>query len=64
MTSVSKNVYIDILDEIVNKFNNTYNKTIKIKALDVNPSMHFDFNEENNKEGLKFKVGNHVRISH
>ena len=64
MTSVSKHVYIDIIDQIVNKFNNTYDKTIKIKPFDVNPSMHFDFNEEYNKEGLKFKVGNHVRISH
>ena len=35
MTSVSKNVYIDKLDNIVNKYNNTYNSRIKMKAVDV-----------------------------
>ena len=63
MTSIPKNVYIHKLDDIVNKYNNTYRKTTKIKPLDVNPSMHIDFSKENNKEGPKFKVGDHVRIS-
>ena len=35
MTSISKNVYIDKLDDIVNKYNNTYNRTIKMKPVDV-----------------------------
>ena len=35
MTSISKNVYIDKLDEIVNKYNNTYHSTIKMKPVDV-----------------------------
>ena len=61
MTSISKNVYIDKLDEIYN--NNTYHRTIKIKPLDINPSMYIDFNIENNKKGPKFKVGDYVRIS-
>ena len=34
-----------------------------MKPVDVNPSIYFDFNKENNKEGPKFKVGDHVRIS-
>ena len=56
-------MYIDKLDDIVNKYNSTYHKTIKMKSTDVNPSLYIDFNKENNKEGLKFKVGDNVRIS-
>ena len=63
MASISKNLYIDKLDEIVSKYNNTYHRTIKMEPVDVDPSMYFDFNKENNKEGPKFKVGHHVRIS-
>ena len=61
--SKSENVYIDTLEEIVNKYNNTYHRTIKMKSADVNPSMYIDFNKENSKEGPKFKVGDQVRIS-
>ena len=56
MTSISKNVYIDKLDDLVNKYNNVYHKAIKMKPVDVNPSMYIDFNKENDKEGRKFKV--------
>ena len=63
MTSISKNVYIDKLHEIVNKYNNTYHRTIKMKAVDVNPIIYIDFNKENYKEGPIFKIGDHVRIS-
>ena len=63
MTSVSKNVYIYKLDDMVNKYDNTYHRTIKMKPVDVNPRIYIDFNEENNKERPKFKVGDHVRIS-
>ena len=61
-TSILKNVYIDKLDEIVNKNNNSHHRTIKMKLFDVNPSMYIDFNKEN-KEGSKYKVGNHVTVS-
>ena len=54
-------MYINKLDNIVNKYNNTYHRTIKIKPLDVKSII--DFNKENNKKGPKFKVGAHVRIS-
>ena len=47
MTSISKNVYTDKLDETVNKYNNIYHRTIKIKHADTNPSMYIDFNKEN-----------------
>ena len=58
MTSISKNVYIKKLDDIVNKYHrynkyNIYHKTIKMKLADINPSMYIDFDKENNKEGTK-----------
>ena len=63
MTSISKNMYIDNLDGIANKYNNTYNRTFKMNPVDVKPDIYSDFNKENNKEGSKFKVCGHVRIS-
>ena len=60
MISVSKNVYIDKLDDIINKYNNTYHITIKMKPNDVKSSTCIDFDEKNNKE---FKVVDNVRIS-
>ena len=62
MTSTSKNVHIDKLDDIVNKYNNTYHRIIKMKPVDVKPSSFIDFDKENNKEGPKFKVVGDVRI--
>ena len=63
MASISKNVYIDKLIDIVNKYNNTYHRTIKVKPVDVKSSTYINFNKENNKEGPKFKSGDTVRIS-
>ena len=63
MTSVSKNVYIEDLAHIVNKYNNTYNSTIKMKPDDIKSSTYIDFGIENNEKDSKFKVGDHVRIS-
>ena len=63
MTSMSKNVYIDKLDDIVNRYNNIYPRTIKMKPVDVKSSIYIDFNKENNKEAHKFKVGDNVKIS-
>ena len=42
----SKNVYIDKLHEIVNKYNNAYHKTIKMKPLNVKPRVDIDFNKK------------------
>ena len=55
MTGISKNVYIDKLDNIVNKYNNVNHNTIKIKLVDLKSSKYIDYNEENNKEDLKAK---------
>ena len=63
MTSISKNVYIDKLDVIVNTYRNIYHSTIKMKPIDVNSSTYIDFNKGNNKEDRKFKVGGHIRMS-
>ena len=63
MTSVSKNVYIDKLDDIVNKCNNTYHSTIKMKPVDVKSNTYIDSSKENNGKDPKFKIGDIVRIS-
>ena len=63
MTSVSKNVYIDKLGNIVDQYNNTYHKTIKMKPVDVKDNTYIGFKKEVNNKDPKFKVGDHVRIS-
>ena len=62
MTSVSQNVYIDKLDDILNKYNNTY-RTIKVKPIDVKDNTYVNIDQEVNDKDPKFKVGDHVRIS-
>ena len=63
MTAISKNVYFDVLDDIVDEYNNTYHKTIKVKPADVGDDSFAEYNEESNENDPKFKVGDHVRIS-
>ena len=63
MTTISKNVYIDVLNDIVNKYNNTVHRTIKIKPIDVTGDSYVEYNEDFNKKDPKFEVGHHVRIS-
>ena len=63
MTSISKNLYIDKLDDIVNKYNNKYYKTIKMKPVDVKPSTYIDSIKKLNYQEPKFKIGDLVRIS-
>ena len=63
MTAISKNLYFDVLDDIVNKCNNTVHKTIKVKPIDVTDDSYTEYNEDFNKKDPKFKVGDHVRIS-
>ena len=62
MTSISKNVYIDKLDDIVNKYNNTYHRTIKMKPVNVKSRTYFYFNKETSKQSSRFKIGDNVRI--
>ena len=63
MTSISKNVYIDKLDDIVNEYNNTYHRTIKMKPIDVQDNTYINIGKEVNDKYPKFQVGDHVRIS-
>ena len=63
MTSISKNVYIDKLDDIVNKYNNTYHSTIKMKPVDVKSNTYIDSSKEINYQNSKFKISDIVRIS-
>ena len=63
MTAISKNVYFDVLDDIVNKYNNTVHRTIKMKPIDVENNTYVDSDKEVNDKDPKFKAENHVRIS-
>ena len=56
MTDISKNVYFDVLDDIVNKYNNTVHKTIKMKPIDVTDDSFVEYNEESNKKILNLKL--------
>ena len=72
MTAFSKNIYFDVLDDIVNKYNNTVHTTTKMKPIDIMgdsyvQSNRIRFNKDSmelrsNKKNPKFKVGDHVRI--
>ena len=62
-TAVSKNVYSDVLDDVLNKYNNTVHRTMKIKPICVTSGSYAEFSEGSNEKDLQFKVGNHVRIS-
>ena len=69
MTSISENVYIDKLHDIVNEYNNTYHRTIKIKPTDVKDNIYIvkevnsNIDKEVNDKDPKFKFADHVRIS-
>ena len=63
MTSISKNVYIDKLDDIADEYNNTYHTTIKMKPIDVKDNTYINTSKEINDKDPKFKVGDRVRIS-
>ena len=56
MTAISKNVYFDVLDDIVNKYNNTVHRTIKMKPIDVTYDSYAEYNEDFNKKILNLKL--------
>ena len=60
MTSVSKNIYIDKLDDIVNKYNNIYHSTVKKKPVDVKSNTYINSSKEINNKDPKFKIGDIV----
>ena len=63
MTSISKNLYINKLDGIVNEYNNTYHRTIKMKPIDVKDNTYIDSIKEVKDKDHKFQVSDHVRNS-
>ena len=63
MTSISKNLHIEKLDDIVNKYNITYHSTIKMKPDDAKPSTYIYSSKEINNEDPKFKIGDILRLS-
>ena len=63
MPFVTKTVYIDKLDDIVNEYNNTYHRTIKMKPTEVKDNTYIDSIKEVNDKDPKFRVGEHARTS-
>ena len=63
MTVVSKNVYFDVFDYIVDEYNNTYHRTIKMKPIDVKSDSYAEYNEESNEKDSRFEISNRARIS-
>ena len=62
MSATGKNMYYDVLDDVVNKYNNTKHSTIKMKPIDVKDNKRVYIDEHNEKDS-RFKVGDRVRIS-
>ena len=63
MTYIGKNVYLDALIDIVDEYNNTFHRTIKMKPIDIGDDSFAEYTEESNENDPKFKVGDHVWIS-
>ena len=61
MTAVSKIVYFDVLDDIVNKYNNTFHRAIKMKPIDITSDSYAENSADSNKKDPKFKVGDHLK---
>ena len=62
MAAISKNVYFNVLNDILDEYSNTYHRTIKMKPVDVR-SDSIEYNEESNEKDPKCKIGDHVRLS-
>ena len=63
MTAITKTIYFDVLDNIVDQCNNTYYTTIKMKSIDVKSNSYAKYNVDSYTKDAKFKIGNHLRIS-
>ena len=63
MITIGKNVYFDVLDDIVKDYNNSIHSSIKMKPKDVKNNSFIENIEEINKKDPEFKTGDHVRIS-
>ena len=63
ITLLLKNMYINKLDDIVDGYNNTYSRSIKMKPDDIKSSTNISFVVGNNEKGPKLKVSDCVGIS-
>ena len=63
MTALSRDAYFHVLDNIVNKYNNTVHRIIKMKPIDVTSGSYAEYNVDSNEKDPKLKVGHRVRIS-
>ena len=63
MAAVSNNVYSDVLNDIADRYNNTYHRTIKMKPKDVKSNCYAEYDVDFNEKDPKFKLGDRVRIS-
>ena len=63
MTAIGKNIYFNVLDDIVKDYNNSIHSSIKMKPKDVEDDSFVEYIEKSNKKDPKFKIGDHVRIS-
>ena len=63
MTNVGKNVYFNVLVDVVDKYNNTVHSSIKMKPKDVAEESFVEYVEESNEKDPKFKISDHVRSS-
>ena len=63
MTVISKNIYFDVLNDIVKKYNNTIHRNIEMKPIEVTDDSYAEYNEIANKKNPKFKADDNVRIS-
>ena len=63
MTATGKNVYFDVLDDVVNEYNNTKDDTIKMKLKDVKNDINRVYIDEYNRKSARFDVNDRVRIS-
>ena len=63
MIGILKNVYFDVLEDFVNKYNNAVHRAIKMKLIDVTSDSYAEYNQDSNEKDPKFKVSDHVGIS-
>ena len=63
MTATGKNIYHNVLDDVVNKYNNTKQSTTEMKPIDVRDNNKRVYIDEHNEKDSRFKVGDRVRIS-
>ena len=61
MKAVLKNVYFDVLDDIINKYNSTIHRTIEMKPIDFTSDSYAEYNEDSNEKDPKFKVSDRVK---